>query len=487
MKLILFLISICMVKDSYAQQKPNILLIAVDDMNNYVGAMGGPALTPNIDALAKNGILFNNAYCAAPACNPSRVAIMTGLRPETTGQYTNQGNFRDIPNNKALLTLPQKLMNAGYETVAAGKIFHYPNGANGKPNPLSDPASWNRQIAGNTGTSVPQQYMTKAGVAKWLDNDTLTYENGKTVDYLAKASVWGPNNQQKKEQTGDWKMGEACISYLQLIHEKPFFFALGFSKPHQPLIAPKEFFDLYPLDKLKLPDWEAADMNDIPVINKTNFSSPFVEKVRKYEQLKLAYQAYLACMSFTDACIGNVLDALAKSKYANNTIVVFFTDHGFQLGQKNRWEKYSLWKLSTNSPLIFYVPGNKNNGTVCSEAVSLMDLHATLLEITGIDFSTGLDCVSLTPQLNNPLTERTLPAVITHEEGNNSIVWKQYNFIRYKDGSREFYNHTNDNVEFSNIADQKISKKIIRQLQPFIPVVKVAQANGQKKTMGTEN
>lgn len=323
MKIILSLIGICMLTHLYAQQKPNILLIAVDDMNNYVGSMGGPALTPHIDALANKGMLFNNAYCVAPACNPSRTAIMTGLRPETTGQYTNQGNFRDIGNNKSLLTLPQKLINAGYETVAAGKIFHYPNGNNDKPNPLSDPVSWTKQIAGNTGTSVPQQYMTKAGVAKWLADDTLDYANGKTVDYLARASVWGPNNQQKKEQTGDWKMSEACVDFLNQQHDKPFFFALGFSKPHQPLIAPKEFFDLYPLDKLKLPEWDAADMNDIPAINKTNFSSPFVEKVRKHNQLKLAYQAYLACMSFTDACIGNVLDALAKSKYANNTIVFF--------------------------------------------------------------------------------------------------------------------------------------------------------------------
>lgn len=144
-----------------------------------------------------------------------------------------------------------------------------------------------------------------------------------------------------------------------------------------------------------------------------------------------------------------------------------------------------MWKLSTNSPLIFYVPGNKNNGAVCNEAVSLMDIHATLLEMTGLDFSKGLDCISLVPQLNNPLTGRTFPAVITHEEGNNSILWKKYNYIHYKDGSKEFYNHANDNVEFNNVANQKKSKRIIRKLQPYIPVVKAPQANGQKKTMGT--
>jgi arylsulfatase A-like enzyme len=326
---------------SKAQTRPNVLLIAVDDMNNYVGCMGGPALTPNIDALARQGILFNNAYCAAPACNPSRTAIMTGLRPEKTGQYTNQGNFRDIGNNKTLRTLPQKLMAAGYQTVEAGKIFHFPNGASAVPNPLSDPISWTKQVAGPTGTTVPATYRTKAGAAVWLGNVTLDYTNGKKVDYLAGASIWGPNT-QTKEQTGDWKMSEACVDFLNQEHDKPFFFALGFSKPHQPLIAPKEYFDLYPLDKIGMPDYYPADMDDVPDFNKYNFSSSFVEKVRKKEQLKLAYQAYLACMSFTDACIGNVLDALKNSKYAHNTIVVFFTDHGFQLGTKNRWEKYSL-------------------------------------------------------------------------------------------------------------------------------------------------
>jgi arylsulfatase A-like enzyme len=469
---------------SLAQQKPNILLIAVDDMNNYVGCMGGPAITPNIDALAKQGILFNNAYCAAPACNPSRAAIMTGLRPERTGQYTNQGNFRDIGNNKTLLTLPQKLMAAGYQTIEAGKIFHYPHGTTEKPNPLSDPVSWTKQVAGQTGTAVPTGFKTKAGAAIWLGDDTLKYANSERVDYLAGASIWGPNN-QTKEQTGDWKMSEACVEFLNQQHDKPFFFALGFSKPHQPLIAPKEFFGLYPLDKIGMPDYNPADMDDIPDINKINFSSPFVDKVRKQQQLQLAYQAYLACMSFTDACIGNTLNALKNSKYANNTIVIFFTDHGFQLGTKNRWEKYSLWKLGTNTPLIVYMPNNMLNGTVCNEAVSLMDIHATVLEATGIPLAERLDCVSLLSQIENPATERRLPAVITHEEGNHSIVWKQFNYIRYKNGAEEFYDHTKDNLEYKNEAANKSYRSVRKKLKRFIPKVKMPQNSNQKKTIGT--
>lgn len=471
---------------AWPQQKPNILLIAIDDMNNYVGCMGGPAITPNIDALAKKAILFNNAYCAAPACNPSRVAIMTGLRPETSGQYTNQGNFRDVGNNKNILTLPQKLMAAGYETIAAGKIFHMPNGLNKEPHAQSDPVSWNYQFAGQTGAAVPADtYLTKAGAAKWLGDDTVDYTNGKTVEYLAKASIWGANN-QKKEQTGDWKMSEVCANYLQQKHDKPFFFALGFSKPHQPLIAPKEFFDLYPLDKIVYPKWDAGDMDDIPAINKKNFSSLFVEKVRKHKQLQLAYQAYLACMSFTDACIGNVMEALAKSKYANNTIVIFFTDHGFQLGQKNRWEKYSLWKLSTNSPLIIYIPNNKNNGTICSEAVSLIDIHATVLEACNISFTKKLESISLAPLLKAPTSERKQPAIITHDEGNNAVVWKQYNYIRYKDGSEEFYDHAKDNAEYDNRADDKTLQEIKEKLKKFIPVVQVPQPANQMKQIGEE-
>lgn len=466
-------------------QKPvNVLLIAVDDMNNYIGCMGGPAITPNIDALAKRGVLFSNAYCAAPACNPSRTAIMTGLRPERTGQYTNQGNFRDIGNNKSLLTLPQKLQAAGYQTIEAGKIFHYPHGNSVVPNPLSDPVSWTKQIAGQTGTSVPLTYKTRSGVAVWLGDDTLDYTNGKKVDYLAGASIWGPNT-QTVEQTGDWKMSQACVEFLRQQHEKPFFFAVGFSKPHQPLVAPKEYFELYPLDKIGFPDYLITDMEDVPAVNKQNFSSPFVEKVRKHRQTQLAYQAYLACMSFTDACIGNVLNALNKSRYANNTVVIFFSDHGFQLGTKNRWEKYSLWKLATNSPLIVYLPENKFSGTACNEAVSLMDIHATVLEATGINLAENLDCVSLLPQVLDPKKQRKLPAVITHEEGNHSIVWRQYNYIRYNNGSEELYDHFKDNLEYRNEAENGYYKGVMNELKKFIPKVLIPQNSNQKKTIGT--
>jgi arylsulfatase A-like enzyme len=459
-----------------SQQKPNILFIAIDDLNNYIECMGGMAKTPNIDALAKKGVLFNNAYCAAPACNPSRAAIMTGLRPETTGQYTNQGNFRDIDNNKSIVTLPQKLQQAGYETIAAGKIFHFSAGSNAVPNALSDPISWTSQVAGNTGTAVPQQlYLTKAGVAKWLGDDTLAYANGKTIDYLAKASIWGVNATQTKEQTGDWKMSEAFAEYIKTIHEKPFFFGLGFSKPHQPLIAPKEFFDLYPLEKITVPEWFENDMEDIPEINKTNFSSPMVKKIKDKGQLKLAYQAYLACISFTDACIGNALKALGKSQYATNTIVVLFSDHGFQLGQKNRWEKYSLWRLSTNAPLIIYNPNNKVNGAVCNEAVSLMDIHPTLLELIGLPLDNNLECTSLVPQLNNVNASRELPAVVTHEQNNHSIVWKQWNYIQYNDGSEELYNHENDIDEKNNLSGKNNLMPIKNKLGLFIPKVKVPQ------------
>lgn len=483
MKLILFIVNILFLCHLQAQ-RPNILLIAVDDMNNYPGCMGGPAITPNIDALAKRGVLFNNAYCAAPACNPSRTAIMTGLRPERTGQYTNQGNFRDIGNNKALRTLPQKLMAFGYQTIEAGKIFHYPHGNTEKPNLLSDPVSWTKQVAGQTGTAVPAGFKTKAGAAIWLGDDTLKYANGERVDYLAGASIWGANN-QRKEQTGDWKMSEACVDFLNQQHDKPFFYALGFSKPHQPLVAPKEFFDLYPLDKIGMPDDYPADMDDVPDINKQNFSSPFVDKVRKHQQLQLAYQAYLACMSFTDACIGNALNALKNSRYADNTIVIFFTDHGFQLGTKNRWEKYSLWKLATNSPLIVYMPRGKANGSVCSEAVSLMDIHATVLEATGIDPGEKIDGLSLLPQLKDPGKKRKLPAIVTHEEGNNSIVWKQFNYIRYKNGAEELYDHVKDNLEYKNEAGNKSYGKTMRKLKKFIPKVEIPQNNNQKKTIGT--
>ena len=462
-----------------AQKQWNILLIARDDMNQYIGCMDGYAKTPHLDALAAKGRLFSNAYAATPACNPSRTAILTGLRPETTGQYTNKGHFRNIGNNASLKTLPQKFRDAGYDAVAGGKIFHAPPGRSGTPAEQSDPLSWTSQYRGAISVAVPEgKYLTEAGVAKWFAEDTTQYQSGETINYFSRASIWGASNVQL-EQSGDYLTTEQCASYLREDHDKPFFLALGISKPHQPLVVPQKYFDMYPLSSINIPEWMEDDMKDIAAEEQTNFTSYIPQLARKYNQLKLAHQAYLAALSFADDCIGHILNTLSKSKYADNTIVVFFGDHGFQLGQKNRWEKYSLWKLSTSAPLIIYYPGMPAPGKATEESVSLMDIHATLLDLAGIINSQDMQSVSLVPQLKNPHEPRTIPAVVTYNEGNHSYNIGSLSYLQYANGNEELYDHSTDPLELRNLIgerkDFEAYKKILLQ---YKPVVKIAQQNG---------
>jgi arylsulfatase A-like enzyme len=442
---------------------PNVIMIAIDDMNDWIGALAGPADTPHIDAFARSGLFFRNADCVAPACNPSRVALMTGLRPETTGQYENAGNFRDKrPGNATLLTLPQRLQRIGYRTVAAGKIFHNPRGTGSQPNPLSDPVSWDEQYAGATGTNGAQAYLDENGWAKWLKGDRRDIKN----DYALRSAIWGPIA-QKKEDTGDWQTAEFCARYISQTHDQPYFLACGIFRPHAPLLAPQEYFDRYPLDKVQLPDCPADDMLDIPAIAQTNWSTPLVKAMQKEGQWKLGVQAYLACMSFADDCVGRVLQAIEQSPDRDNTIVILWTDHGWQLGHKDRWEKFALWRQATHAPLIIRAPGYAAGS--CDQAVSFLDLAPTVLELLAVPMPTELTGQSLLPWLKDPSRSRDTPAVITYLPGNHSVVREPWNYIHYADGSEELYNHATDPHEYHNLIGQPETAVIVRQLKVWIP------------------
>lgn len=454
-------------KTTSAPKNFNLLFIAIDDMNNWIGANGGQALTPNIDTFAAKGINFTNAHCVTPACNPSRTALMTGQRPETTGQFENAGNFRNNPGGKDRITLGQFLQSKGYETVAAGKIFHNPAGRGVNPNLISDPISWNFQNKSETGIAGDKQYLDEKGQAKWLEGAFHKELNTpKGASYLSHSGVWGIAN-ETKETSGDWKNARFCAEYLQKQHEKPFFLACGISRPHAPLIAPKAYFDMYPLDKIKMHELPDDDMDDIPKIAQTNFSSEFTALVRQKGQLKNAVQAYLACMSFADACVGEVLKSLENSPYRDNTIVVFWSDHGWQLGHKNRWEKYSLWRQATNAPFIMYVPNQK--GGVCNEAVSYLDVFPTLLDLMKIEKPSFLEGKSFTKQLKNPSKKRNTPAVISYPKGSHAIVLGDWHYIHYQDGSEELYNHKTDPNEWHNVANDPKNQGIIADLKKYIP------------------
>ena len=451
---------------------PNIVLIAIDDMNNWVGAWGGQAKTPNIDKLAAEGRMFSNAYCVAPASNPSRVAMLTGLRPETTGQFVNEGNFRDLPGGADMITLPQFLSSKGYYSVAAGKIFHHPRGNDETPRPFSDDLSWDYQWRGDVGTPGHNLFLNDDGYAKWLEGAEKDYVTGSYVNsgmvYMTRFGVWGaiPHH---KEQCGDWKLASFGAGFVQQDHDKPFFLALGIFRPHSPQIVPQEFIDMYPLDEIELPELPDDDLDDVPDSARRNWSTPFVRLVKEKGQLAKAVQGYLASCSFADACVGQFMEALDKSKYRDNTIVILVTDHGFQLGHKDRWEKFSLWRQGTHTPMIIRLPGSIVKPGATNAATSLLDIYPTITELLGLEPPRKLDGTSLVPLLLNPSSKRETPAIITWERGSHSLVRDSWNYIHYHDGSEELYNHIIDPNEFKNLADDPQYREMMNELKGYKP------------------
>lgn len=460
------LVSVLAVQQAVAAKKSeakmNVLVIAVDDMNIWPGAFDGVVKTPNIDKLANSGVKFDNAHCVVPASNPSRTALFTGLRPETTGQYTNQGCFRQKGDNEKLITLPQYLQTSGYHTVSAGKVFHHPRGTTPEPNIYSDPQSWDIQRKGNVGVGSDQHklYLDENGQAKWQ-------EGAKDVDgYLAKFAVWGPAT-VSAEKTEEYRNAKFCADYLAQDHDKPFFLSCGVFSPHEPLIAPKEFFDMYPIESIKLPEVPADDMNDIPKNQHRNFSTSLVELIKEKGQWKNAVQGYMAAISFADHTVGVVLDALEKSQYKDNTIVILFSDNGFQLGHKDRWEKYSLWRMATNTPMIMRVPDGEQG--VCKRAVSYLDIYPTLLDLLQIEKPDFLQGTTFANLLSNIDAKRETPAVITHGKGNVSVVHENWNLITYADGQQELYDRSNDLFEYKNLIKDAKYKDIVSRLSKYIP------------------
>lgn len=445
---------------------PNILMIAVDDLNTDIGAWGGKGITPNIDKLASQSVQFQNAYTVVPACNPSRVAVLTGLRPETTGQYSNPGNFRNLPGGKDIITIGQFYQQQGYNTVAAGKVFHKPRGKGAKPMAHSDPISWDQQFKTLVGTQGKEPYIDKNKKVKWLKGQT-SFEGQSMSKYLTEHGFWGPID-QPIEKTGDWNTARFCHDFLQKKQEKVFFLACGIFRPHSPQLAPSEFFDLYPYAEVALPKDPEADLADLPKISKRNFSSSFAKAAMADKaEWKRAIQAYLASVSFADATIGHILEGLEKSQYKDNTVVVLWSDHGFQMGQKNRWEKFSLWRLATHSPLIIKAPNI--SAAKVDTPVSLLDIFPTLVDLTGMKTTLPLEGNVLTPLMKNKNIEWNKPAVITYGKGNHSVVYQDYNFIQYNDGSIELYNHSSDPEERTNLANKPEHAKLIEQYRAWIP------------------
>ena len=424
---------ICFLLSSLIAQakSPNVLFIAIDDLNDWVGVMEShpQVKTPNIDALAERGTLFTNAHCQAPICNPSRTSVMTGLRPSTTGIYSLAPWFRTVDEWKDLVTLPQHFSKGGYKTYSVGKIYHGRN--------------WNSMgvkefdVVGKTepGLSPKQKRVATPRGGRGMDWAVYPYE---------------------ESDHKDWKTASWAVQQLdEMPKEDPFFLAVGFALPHVPLLATQKWFDLYPEDEVILPRMLLDDRKDTPRFSwYLHWKLP--EPRQKFllqtgEQMKIV-QAYLASVSFIDSQVGRVLNALERNELADDTIVVLWSDHGYHLGEKEITGKNTLWDRSARVPLIFAGPGVKE-GESSGRPAELLDMYPTLSELCGLEIPGHLEGLSLVPQLKNANAPRTRPAITTDNHDNHGLRTERWRYIQYADASEELYDMVADPNEFTNLAN----------------------------------
>ena len=425
-----------------AKSKPNVLLVSIDDLNDWVGCLDGhpQARTPNIDRLAKMGTLFKNGHCQSPVCNPSRASMMTGRYPHTSGVYFLSPDLKEAPVLKNLKTMPEVFVDHGYKTMAAGKIFH-----------RGDKRFFQEYLpTGGFGPRPKKKISQPHGHPLW---------------------DWGvfPDDDNLMP---DMKCAKWAADQLNQTHEKPFFMGVGFYRPHVPMYATKKWFDMHPRDQIKLPAVRKNDLKDLSqyAIELTNLNhvSPTHKWVTEAGQWEHAVQSYLASVTFADHCLGMVLDALEKSKYADNTVIALFSDHGFHLGEKERWAIRSLWEDGTRVPIILSAPEFKSN-QISDRPAELLDIFPTLLELAGLPADSAQEGQSLVPLMKNPKEAWAHPALTSFGLGNYSVRSTRYRFIQYFDGSRELYDLSKDPHEWKNLAADPKNKPIIEEHASHLP------------------
>lgn len=442
-----------------AQEAPyDILFIAVDDLNDWVGHLGGhpQAQTPNIDRLAARGMAFTNAQAPAAICHPSRTALLTGLRPSTSGIYGNRPDWRGLAVFEGKPTLPAFFRANGYLTKGAGKIFHahtyFENGLAG----FNDLEAWDAFYP-----SIERQMPDEFGPFSIPANGG---EFGRTFDWAGLVA--------EDEALADGQVTGWIAKQLQAQSESPRFLAAGIYRPHLPWYVPQRYFDRFPLEEIILPQYRAGDLDDVPesaasasVLDSTEIHDWLVEEGR----LEEAVQAYLASISYADAMVGRLLEALDASGRADRTIVVLFGDHGFHLGEKERWRKFTLWGESLHVPLIIVAPGVTTAGARSDAPVSLLDIYPTLAELAGFEAPGHLEGNSLVPLLHDPAIEWDIPTLSTHGYENHAVVSRAFKYIRYEDGSEELYDVAADPNEWTNLAADPRHAAVKAELAAYLP------------------
>ncbi|MGD8534248.1 MAG: sulfatase-like hydrolase/transferase [Candidatus Aminicenantes bacterium] len=438
-------------------ENPNVLFVSIDDLNDWIEPLGGhpQSQTPNLKRLAQQAVNFTNCFCASAACNPSRTALLTGIHTYNSGMYSNYQIWREVLPR--VQTLPKYFSQRGYWSGGAGKIFH---------NNMPDPRSWDDYYPSKE-KHMPDYFRPKPG-----QTVNMPYFPNMYRDF-----DWSPI-EIPDDQTGDFKSVNWVISQLQKTHSKPFFLACGIYRPHVPWYVPQKYFDMFPLETVRLPNVLDNDLDDVGerareiAYRGGNYHKHVIEA----GEWKKAIQGYLASSAFADMLLGKLLDALEKSSYAHNTIVVVWSDHGWQLGEKEHWRKFALWENVLRSVLMIKAPkgtpglpeGSERGGR-CERITSLVDIFPTLIELCGLLPKRGLDGHSLVPLLRNPQEEWPYPAISTYDFSEFSVRTERWRYTRYIDDSEELYDHNMDPEEWTNLAQNPEYAEIKKQLIQHIP------------------
>lgn len=453
--------------------RPNILFIVADDLNAWIGALGHhpQVKTPNIDRLARRGTLFTKAYCPAPYCNASRMAVFTGMHPSSTGIYQNEPFFGKADRRA---TFFEHFKSSGYFLFGAGKVFHGHFDYLRAGAEHSD-APWIDMHAHDRLWDRFHHFGAEPMPANRPLNGMFDFSDFETVDPRNHHFDWGVLPAEREAKMPDRLAVNSASDFLAAPpFDKPFLCAVGLYKPHLPWYAPQRFFDLYPLDSIILPNVKDDDLDDVPNIAREWAKSPDDHAaILAAGQWRQAVQGYLAAISYCDSEIGRLLDALDASSAARNTLVVLWGDNGFHLGEKLHWRKFVLWEEATHVPLFLAGPGVPEDLRI-DTPVGLVDLFPTLYELTGEVTLPDIDGQSLCVLIRSVPDTQARPALTTWMKGNHSIRTGNWRYTRYSDKSEELYDQSSDPLEWTNMAsDPRHAEMLIRLrrcLDDILPV-----------------
>ncbi len=437
---------------------PNVLFISLDDMNDWAQPLSGSnqSITPNMEKFGLEAVNFTKNYCASPGCNPSRSALLTGLHTYNSGMYSNYQDWRKVPQLAKSLTLNQHFKKNGYYTAGAGKIYHYGQ---------VDTLGWDDYYPAIKDPMSKEVFPKKRPA------------NMQPFKFMYSMFDWA-GLPISDEEMGDFQSVNYITSQLKQQHDKPFFLAAGIYRPHLPWYVPQKYMDMFPLEGIKLPAIMEGDTRDLGLVARELIvrGGNYHKHVVAADQWKKAIQGYLASIAFADEMVGRLLTALAASEYADNTLVVIWSDHGWQLGEKMHWRKFALWENVTRTVLMMKVPKGIEQmpegsypGGETKNLTSLMDIYPTLVDLCSLPPRNDFDGVSLKPILTNPDTVLERPIITTYDYGSYSIRYGQWHYIRYIDDSEELYDLNNDPEEWKNLATTDSLDEIKSALTSHIP------------------